>query len=57
MISISISRNGNLSNPEISQVQILILEIKSIDKCPLWISINGCKCQHFLECSDWRKWK
>lgn len=56
MLLININRQGNLSDENICLVDTMILEIKSIDKAPNWITIEGKKCKHVLYENQWVKW-
>jgi hypothetical protein len=48
MLLINISRQGNLIDDNICMVEAMILEIKSVDKVPMWITLNGNKCKYVL---------
>jgi hypothetical protein len=45
VLFISVTRQGNLSDENICTVNAMILEIKSVDKSPIWIALNGNKCK------------
>jgi hypothetical protein len=45
MLLINVVRQGNMSDENICMVDAMILEIKSVDKSPNWIALNGNKCR------------
>ncbi len=57
VVIIDIMRQGNIDQAEICTIEVMILEVKSLDKAPIWITLNDIKCKQFLYETDWAKWK
>lgn len=57
MLLINISRQGNLIDDNVCIMDTMILEIKSVDKAPIWITLNGNKCKYVLYENEWTRWR
>ena len=57
MIIIDINRQGNIKSQAIYNIDLLVLQIKSVDVAPIWITINDRKCKQVLYESQWGKWR